>query len=255
MKWTYKIMAVLAVLVLMPMPVLAQPELPNPGITPDSPFYFVERVFDVFRSDEAVMDKRAAEIVAMAEKGHEKGLAKAIEGYERAVEKRQRAAEKNENSAEEITRQASNHLAILSDVKERVPEQARKGIDKALNESMRGRENALVALRERNQERATIVAQATIQEVMANTPEEAQEGLQKAIEAMKRKGAPENVSETPSEDYEDIIAEVGEQGTEAINEKIPETDTPTQKDTTINEQENITGTRTQGETPTGIPGN
>jgi len=180
-----KLFVVLAVFILMATTVAAQPELPNPGITPDSPFYFLNRAMDIFRSPEVVMDRRAAEVVAMAEKGHERGLTKALDGYERAVERRERQAEKDEFVAEEVARQTSNHLAILLQVRQRVSEKGQVGIDRALNESVRGRENALNSLEQRNQERAGVVAETTLQELMANTPEAAQEGLQRAIDVVR----------------------------------------------------------------------
>lgn len=179
------IAAVLALVVLMAVSVSAQPELPDPGITPDSPFYFMDRIFSVFKSAEALADERAAEIVAMAQKGHERGLTKAMEGYEKALEKRHRQAEKDENVAEEVARQSSNHLAVLARVREQVPEQAKAGIDRALTEGAKGRENALQALNATNPERAGAVAEATLQEVIANAPEQAQAGLQRALEAVR----------------------------------------------------------------------
>lgn len=193
---------------LLTVPVFAQPELPSPGMTPDSPFYFLDRMFDRFQSPESVADEKAAEMLAMAEKKHEKGLSIALHSYERAMERRQKEANENEVEAEEVARQASNHLAVLARVREQVPEQARKGIDKAINESARNREQAMNTLRERNPERAGVVAEATLTEVMANTPEEAQPGLQTALEAVRRRGPPE-YREEDNESEEEV--EEGEQ--------------------------------------------
>jgi len=66
MKWITNTITILAMVVLMALPVMAQPELPDPGITPDSSFYFLDILFDVFQSAEETADERAAEIVAMA---------------------------------------------------------------------------------------------------------------------------------------------------------------------------------------------
>lgn len=187
MNHAKSITSILALVAFMAVSVSAQPaELPDPGITPDSPFYFMDRMFSVFKSGEALADERAAETVAMAQEGNERGLAKAQEGYAKAMEKRQRGAEKDENTAEEVARQASNHLAVLARVKEQVPEQAKAGIDRAIAESAKGRENALAALEKENPERAGSVAEATLQGLIADVPEEAaQEGLQRALESVK----------------------------------------------------------------------
>ncbi len=243
---------ILAMVVLMAVPVAAQPELPGPGITPDSPFYFLDRLSDVFQSAESVADEKASEMVAMAQTADAKGLEKAKERYAKAMEKRQQKAEGDENAAEEVARQSSNHLAVLARVREQVPEQAKAGIDRAMNESMKGRERAIKSLEQKNRQRATMVAQATLQEVIANTPEAAQEGLQRALESVQRKvrqqagappeedrqqaGAPteETAKEeqkvrqqagAPTEDETDASDEGVEQE-ESTREEVPVTDQP-----------------------------
>lgn len=215
MKWIKSLAIIMALITLMAVSVSAQPELPSPGITPDSPFYFLERFFDRFRSNENVMDRRASEIVAMAQKGHERGLARAMEGYEKALERRNREAENNENIAEEVVRQSSNHLAILARVREQVPEEARLGIDRALTEGARNRDNALQKLNKTNPERASLIAEATLNEVMKNTPEQAQRGLQRAFDAVQRRGSPNEVIETAT-DTVTLIEENNSRRTESV---------------------------------------
>jgi predicted transcriptional regulator len=185
MKYIKNMATILVILIYMAVPVMAQPELPNPGITPNSPFYFIDRMFEVFQSDESVADERASEVVAMAKIAHAKGLEKANQGYEKAMEKMQQKAEKDENIAEKFTWQSNNHLAVLARIREQVPEQAKAGIDRALNESAQSRENGLAALERQNPVRARTVATATLQELIVNTPEAAQEGLQHALETVK----------------------------------------------------------------------
>jgi hypothetical protein len=199
MKRILSMTTILALMVLMAIPVEAQTELPDPGITPDSPFYFMDRLFDVFQSAEAIADERASEMVAMAQKENAEGLEIAREGYERAMEKRQQEAEEDENTAEEVVQQSSNHMAVLARVREEVSEQTRAGIDQAINESARGRENALTALKRKNPNRAGAVAKETLERVMKNAPEQALSGLQRAIEA-GRKGEPKEKPEKSSKD-------------------------------------------------------
>ncbi|MFP4656727.1 MAG: hypothetical protein ACLFNK_04075 [Candidatus Woesearchaeota archaeon] len=213
MKYAKNLVTILAAMLLMAVSVTAQPELPDPGITPDSPFYFIDRMMDTFRSPEVIMDRRAAEISAMAEKGHERGLEKATDGYNKAIERRQEDAEADENMSEEVARQSSNHLAILSRVREQVPEQAKAGIDRAINESATGRENALGSLDRHNPERAESVADTTLEEVMANAPDEAHEGLQRALDAVRSPGADEGrgrPSDLPTDEADETEIQTGE---------------------------------------------
>jgi len=186
-----KLAYIVVMLIVMTVPVMAQ-EL-NPGITPDSPFYFLDRMFDVFQTRESVANERAAEVLVMAQTGNAKGLAKATEGYARAMEKRQAQAQNNPQVAEDVARQASTHLIALAAVRSRVPAQAQASVDTALTRSAQGRENALGALERQNPERAALVAQETLQRVMQNTPEQAQEGLLRALTAMTRRGQPATV--------------------------------------------------------------
>ena len=172
--------------------VAAETELPDPGITPDSPFYFADKLFDVFQSVESVANERASEAIAMAQKNHEKGLAKALEGYEKAMTKRGEEAENDEDTAEEVVKQAGNHLEVLSSVLDKVPEQAKSGITNAMERSAKEFDKALDELERTNPERAGMVAKETLERVLANTPEQALEGLQRALEAVQRHGPVES---------------------------------------------------------------
>lgn len=187
-KYTQKIATGLVLMVLMAVSVSAETKLPDPGITPDSPFYFLDRMFSVFKSSEALADERMAEIIDMAQKGHERGLAKAQEGYARAMDKRQQESEEDENTAEEVARQTSNHLAVLAQVREQVSEQAKSGIDLAITESANERENALATLEKKDRGRSIDVAEATLQKLISNTTnvtKTGQEGLQRALDAVR----------------------------------------------------------------------
>ena len=232
---------IVSLLILTPS-VLAQPELPDPGITPDSPFYRIETFVDRFRSSEAVADKRAAEIRAMTEENNTEAMERAVEGYERAMERRERDGNRSEGAAEEVARQASNHMSVLAQVRERVPEEANEGLERAMNSSARGRGRAIEALNRTNHERARSVAQDTLEEVIANTPEEAQEGLQKALQATERRGPPENIG--PEEDVDEVPDE-GEEG----QDQAPETPAEENGEENITDQE--TGNGTPDEIPTG----
>ncbi len=191
MKWITTIIAIL----MLAIPAMAE-ELPDPGITPDSPLYFLDRMFSVFKSPRALANERAAEVAAMAQKGHAKGLQTAMEQYEKAMLKREAQAARDPETAEEVALETSNHLIVLARVRTQVPEQAQQAIDIAMLRSARGRDAAIMKLEQDSPERATIVAQETLQRVMENTPEKAREGLQRALTT--RRG--------PSERMPDVVA-------------------------------------------------
>lgn len=172
--------------------------LPNPGITPDSPFYFLDRWTSVFQSPAAQADERAAEVVAMAQEGKLLGLEKGLAQYEKAMAKREEQSSKGEEEAEEVARQSANHLAVLARVKEQVPAEAQDGIGRAIERSTAGRENALVQLNTLDQERARLVAQETLERVLQDAPEAAKEGLRTALEAVQSKGV--GVRPQPAQD-------------------------------------------------------
>lgn len=137
--------------------------LPNPGITPDSPFYFLDKwaeaisLFFTF-SPEAKAEKklsyaeeRLAEAQVMAQKGDEKALAVAEKGYEEdideATQDAKNAAEKGkENALEKIQEATTRHEATMQKVLNQVPEQAKDSIQKAIDESAKGHENAMEAI-------------------------------------------------------------------------------------------------------------
>ncbi|MGM5482176.1 MAG: DUF4382 domain-containing protein [Nanobdellota archaeon] len=261
MKWIKNIGVVFALLVLMTFSVTAvkaQPELSGPGTTPDSPFYFLDKMFDRFQSSESLADERASEMVAMVEKGNEKAFEKARQGYDKVMENREKQARENEKKAEGLARQASNHMAVLAQVRENASEQVRKGIDKAINKSVQGRGNALFALKNKNSKRAESVAKATLEEVLAHAPEAAKPGLQRALEAQNRKGVQSGKTQgNASEDKGKSEVVPGKEGTkgnakytENVSRQIPrDSEDAGRKSVEKNEQEmqESSETVTQGE--------
>lgn len=147
--------------------------LPDPGITPDSPFYFVDvlgkniGLFFAFGPDAKAKKaleyagERLAEAQAMAAKNKSREVERAAGSYdkfvtmatEKAEEARQRGV--SDNISEIVALATSKHLSILDRVNDTVPEQAKQAIAKAREASMNGMENALKALAEEKPERAT----------------------------------------------------------------------------------------------------
>ncbi|MCD6528603.1 hypothetical protein J7K44_03150 [bacterium] len=148
-------------------------ELPNPGLTPDSPFYFLERIAegigtfftfgDLNKAERyaKLASERVAEVQAVVEKGKPEAAEKALKRYEEQLEKalaraeKARAKGKNVAKVTEIVAQAtSKHLSVLEEVLEKVPEKAKKGITKALEKSKKGHITSLKALAKENPRKA-----------------------------------------------------------------------------------------------------
>lgn len=181
--------------------VFAQTEdLGNPGLTPDSPFYFLDSGFDWIQSSEAVADEKAAEIVAMAQENKVEALEKARERYEKAMQRRNRVAHNDENKTEEVARQSGHHLEVLADVYANAPEQAKPGLENAMENSAKAMNRSLNNLSEMNPERGERVALEVLARVMKNASGQAKKGLQNAIDSVGKNG--ENAGENTAQGKE-----------------------------------------------------
>ncbi len=139
-------------------------QLPSPGITPDSPFYFVDiwgkkvGLFFAF-GDEAkakkaleITEERLAEAHIMAVKNKSKAVKVATNGYNEyvaiAIEKMNEARKKgiSDNISEVVALATSKHLFVLDGVKDIVPKEAKEAIAQSKGVSINGLGNALRAL-------------------------------------------------------------------------------------------------------------
>lgn len=165
MKKIISMMAIIIALVLAPA-VYAAEESVNPGIMPDSPFYFLDSWGEWFEmifafSAEAKSEKalthakeKLAEMEAMAEKGNIEAMEKAMARYEEklamATEKAEAAKKNGEDKAEEalirVQEATMKHQTVLQGVLEQVPEEAQESIQKAMQASSRGSEEATKAI-------------------------------------------------------------------------------------------------------------
>ena len=139
-------------------PVLAQPEgfqLPNPSITPGHPLYglelFGEEYIEVplaglFGGQRGVAEKRLrlaeerlAEINAIANRTKSNTLERLRNRYEFQMNRTEALANKiNSMDLDSwITNRAMHHIEVLTELRERLPEQALRGIDKVLEASAR----------------------------------------------------------------------------------------------------------------------
>ena len=147
-------------------------ELPDPGMLPTSPVYFLKswsegiRTFFTFgqlRKAERFFELseiRLAEIEAVVEKADEDTLEKFLAKYEKqlglALEKAEQAKEKGldvEELLEKIAQATMKHQEVLTLVYDRAPEQAKEAIRMAKQQSLQGGERALENISEQNREK------------------------------------------------------------------------------------------------------
>jgi hypothetical protein len=137
-------------------------DLPDPGMLPDSPFSFVESwsegigtfftFGDVARAERhlRLSEERLSEASALANEEKPEAAERAVERYReqldralaRADEARAEGGDTDEVLAD-VSEATLRHQAVLADVYEKVPEQARPGIERAMQASMRGHAQAM----------------------------------------------------------------------------------------------------------------
>ena len=146
-------------------------DLPKPGILPGNPLHILEIVSegigtlftfgDVAKAERhlALAGERLAEASALAEKGKanraEKATGKYQERLDKALAKTEDAkkAERDTDAVlEKIAEAMIRHQEVLAGVYEKVPEQAKEAIQKAMENSARGYEIALDAVSKEKQE-------------------------------------------------------------------------------------------------------
>ncbi len=156
-------------------------ELPDPGLTPDSPFYFLDTwgknigMFFTFGNEAKAgralqyAEERLAEARAMAAKNRVREMERAAndyDGFMAMVNQRLEAAARqglSDNISERVSLATAKHLRVLDRVKDQLPEQAREALTRARTASMNGQINALRALAEGRPERAIDIAADTIE--------------------------------------------------------------------------------------------
>ena len=144
-------------------------ELPNAGTTPDSPFYFLERILESIGTFFTFGDlkkaerytnlaaERLAEIQVVIEKGKPELAEKTLARYEKQLEKSIARAEKAMLKGKDFEKvmeamvkagkATSVHLGILTEVYEKVPEQAKGAVENAMKSSVKRHEKLVKALK------------------------------------------------------------------------------------------------------------
>ena len=175
-------------------------DLPDPGITPDSPFYFFDTLgknvgmFFAFgpeaKARKAVeyAAERLAEARVMAAKNRSREVQQAANGYDEfltvATQNMGKAVEQgaSDNISEIVAAATAKHLAVLERVMETVPEQAREAIVQAREVSINGQKNALRALARQNAERAIEINVAAIEDRLNRAEAKSEENESEAVE-------------------------------------------------------------------------
>ena len=203
------------------------------GLTSDSLFYFLETITegigtfftfgDIKKAERYanLATERLAEAKALVEKEKPELAEKTLARYEKQLnnsiahaEKTQTKNESNEKAIEVMTRvrmTTAAHLEILAEIHEKVPEQAKPAIEKAMGASVKGHEKAVSMLKEKN-----ALGEAPERVSMpAEIPQEVQERIQMKVqqELMVEKAL--QVSELPR----DMCTRMG--GPSETCEKIP----------------------------------
>lgn len=144
---TLFVLITLFILLIQTTAVSAQETLPDAGTLPDSPFYGAKKIFERISTaltfgDEALMQRnidlaeiRLAEAIAMSERG--KSTGNLMAEYNTRIAEANRLGnlkqgEVRERMLERMANATNRHLAIMERVRQQVPEQARRGIDRAI---------------------------------------------------------------------------------------------------------------------------
>lgn len=156
-----KILLTLVIAMIAITPVNAQTAtkaLVDPGMTPDNFFYFIDGwgesidVLFTFNKESKVekelliAEEKLAEARAMAEKGNEKALEKAQAKYEKIMERTTKRAKEmakgKENALMKIEEAIMRHQTKMNEVLSKVPDQAKESIQKAIENSDKGYQQA-----------------------------------------------------------------------------------------------------------------
>ncbi len=175
-------------------------ELPDPGLTPDSPFYFLDKwgkgigMFFAFGSEAKAKkalqyaEERLAEVREMAAKNRVREMEQAAndyEGFMAMVRERLEAAERygmSDNVSERVSLTTGKHLRVLDKIKDELPEQARAALTRARTASMNGQVNALRALSKARMERAIDIAADTVEDRLERARVRATENVTADVE-------------------------------------------------------------------------
>ena len=175
-------------------------ELPDPGITPDSPLYVFDNwgkklgMLFTFGSEAktkkaiAYAEERLAEAQAMAIKNRIREEERATLGYGEflaiATEKMEETRNEgiSNNMSELVALATSKHLAVLDRISDEVPDEAKEAISRAREASMNGQQNALRILARERIERAIEINIDTVEKSLTRAREKSEENNVEEVE-------------------------------------------------------------------------
>lgn len=142
-------------------------DLPEPGMLPNHPLYFLKSwsesigtffTFGEERKAERLFElseRRLSETIALSEHEDSSIAEEAIERYqkqlEQAIQKAKEAKDKGmdmDELLEKISERTLKHQEVLADVYEKVPNEAKPAIQRAMEKSIRGHEESLTNISE-----------------------------------------------------------------------------------------------------------
>jgi len=175
-------------------------QLPSAGITPDSPFYFLDNwgksmgLFFALGAEAKAKkaleyaEERLAEAHTMAVRKRARALEKATNGYgdyvSLAIQKMEEARKQgvSDNICEIVALATSKHLLVLDRVVDIVPEEAKEAIAQAKGASINGLGNGLRLLAGENPVRAMEINLAAIEGRLNRANAEAEENDTEGVE-------------------------------------------------------------------------
>ncbi len=183
-------------------------ELPDPGITPDSPFYFVDiwgkqiSLMFTFKAENKVQkalryaDERLAEIDAMIAKNKIKAATMATNEYQNCLEIATRNMEKARlegvDVSEEVALMAEKHLGFLGNSTGDISEDALMIRTQTREKAMVCQETALKTMAQGDPEKAIQLnlqlMERQLNRIRVQAEESAAEGLQERLEEYNRLG-------------------------------------------------------------------
>lgn len=170
-------------------------ELPDPGLTPDNPFYFLESISEGIGTFFTFGDlkkaaryavlaaERVAEAETVVEKGKPEFAEKAFKRYENQLNKSIARAERAmaegksvKKVTETIAEGTGKHLTVIEGILEKVSVRAKEAATKAKEVSMTGQKNALRALAKEDPEGATKINLKAVEARLNRAKTKAEEG-------------------------------------------------------------------------------
>jgi hypothetical protein len=166
--------------------VVAANEFGNAGITPDSPFYFLDKTFDFFQSPESLVNERAAEVLAMAENEDEKGLEIALSGYEQALQLQEKKARNNQKKAEQMKAQTIHLIKSLGSKFDSIPDVGKYGVEIALVKSAESMVFSLQELQKLNPDKVEMLSNQTLISLLNGTNQYVIERIEPELENVRK---------------------------------------------------------------------